>query len=64
MLSKKKDTQQSCMFFGLEDMLNHKHPMYILAETMEQLKQVQQAEQPKPEEEEKKEEVKENEPKQ
>jgi IS5 family transposase len=31
MLSKKKDTQQSCMFLGLEDMLNQKHPMYILA---------------------------------
>ena len=31
MLSKKKDTTQSSMFFGLEDMLNQKHPMYILA---------------------------------
>ena len=31
MLSKKKDTQQSCMFLGLKDMLNQKHPMYILA---------------------------------
>ncbi|MGC9152094.1 MAG: transposase, partial [Microbacter sp.] len=31
MLSKKKDTTQRSMFFGLEDMLNQKHPMYILA---------------------------------
>ena len=31
MLSKKKDTQKSCMFLGLEDKLNQKHPMYILA---------------------------------
>lgn len=31
MLSRKKDTHQSSMFFGLEDMLNQKHPMYILA---------------------------------
>jgi IS5 family transposase len=31
MLSKKKYTTQSSMFFGLEDMLNQKHPMYILA---------------------------------
>ena len=31
MLSKKKDTNQRSMFFGLEDMLNQKHPMYILA---------------------------------
>jgi hypothetical protein len=30
MLSKKKATQQNSMFFGLEDMLNQKHPMYIL----------------------------------
>jgi IS5 family transposase len=30
MLSKKKDTKQSSMFLGLEDMLNQKHPMYIL----------------------------------
>ncbi len=26
MLPKKKDTTQSSMFFGLEDMLNQKHP--------------------------------------
>ena len=31
MLSKKKDTTQGSMFFGLEDTLNQKHPMYILA---------------------------------
>ena len=31
MLSKKKDTTQRSMFFGLEDALNQKHPMYILA---------------------------------
>ena len=31
MLSKKKDTTQRSMFFGLEDTLNQKHPMYILA---------------------------------
>ena len=31
MLSKKKDTNQRSMFFGLEDMLNQKQPMYILA---------------------------------
>jgi len=31
MLSKKKDTTQRSMFFGLEDMLDQKHPMYILA---------------------------------
>ena len=31
MLSKKKDTKQKSMFFGLEDMLSQKHPMYILA---------------------------------
>lgn len=31
MLSKKKDTKQSSMFLGLDDMLNQKHPMYILA---------------------------------
>ena len=31
MLSKKKDTTQSSMYFRLEDMLNQKHPMYILA---------------------------------
>jgi len=31
MLSKKKDTTQRSMFFGLEDTLNQKHLMYILA---------------------------------
>lgn len=31
MLSKKKDTKQSSMFLGLEDMLSQKHPIYILA---------------------------------
>lgn len=31
MLPKKKDTTQGSMFFGLEDTLNQKHPMYILA---------------------------------
>jgi IS5 family transposase len=31
MLSKKKNTTQGSMFFGLEDTLNQKHPMYILA---------------------------------
>jgi transposase, IS5 family len=31
MLSKKKDTKQSSMFLGLDDMLNQKHSMYILA---------------------------------
>jgi len=31
MLPKKKDTHQNSMFFGLEDMLCQKHPMYILA---------------------------------
>ena len=31
MISKKKYTTQSSMFLGLEDMLNQKHPMYILA---------------------------------
>jgi transposase, IS5 family len=31
MLPKKKDTTQRSMFFGLEDSLNQKHPMYILA---------------------------------
>lgn len=30
MLAKKKDSKQSSMFFGLEDMLNQKHSMYIL----------------------------------
>ena len=30
MLSKKKDTKQSSMFLGLEDMLNQKYAMYIL----------------------------------
>ena len=36
MLSKKKDTKQKSMFFGLEDMLNQKHPMYILANKVNQ----------------------------
>ena len=31
MLSKQKDTTQRSMFFGLEDMLDQRHPMYILA---------------------------------
>lgn len=31
MLAKKKDSKQRSMFLGLEDMLNQKHPMYILA---------------------------------
>ncbi len=31
MLSKKKNTKQSSLFLGLDDMLNQKHPMYILA---------------------------------
>ena len=31
MLPKKKDTTQGSMFFGLEDTLNQKHPIYILA---------------------------------
>jgi len=31
MLSKNNDRSQSSMFFGLSDMLNQKHPMYILA---------------------------------
>jgi transposase, IS5 family len=31
MLSKEKNTTQRSMFFGLEDTLNQKHPMYILA---------------------------------
>jgi len=31
MLLKKKDTIKSNMFFGLEDMLNQKHPRYVLA---------------------------------
>lgn len=31
MLSKKKDTNQSSLFWGLEDMLSQKHPIYILA---------------------------------
>ena len=31
MLSKKKDTNQRSVFLGLEDMLNQKHPIYILA---------------------------------
>jgi hypothetical protein len=31
MLPKKKDTTQISMFFGLEDTLNQKHTMYILA---------------------------------
>jgi len=31
MLPKKKDTTQGSMFFGLEDTLNQKHTMYILA---------------------------------
>jgi len=31
MLSKNKDRSQMSMFFGLADMLNQKHPMYILA---------------------------------
>ena len=31
MLPKKKDTTQGSMFLGLEDTLNQKHPMYILA---------------------------------
>ena len=31
MLSKKKDTKQSSMFLGLDDILNQKHSMYILA---------------------------------
>ncbi len=31
MLSKKKDTTQGSMFFGLEDMLSQKNPTYILA---------------------------------
>ena len=29
MLSKKKDTTQSSMFFGLKDMLNQKHPIFL-----------------------------------
>lgn len=31
MLAKKKDSKQSSMFFGLEDTLNQRHPIYILA---------------------------------
>ncbi|OJU49083.1 MAG: IS5 family transposase [Bacteroidales bacterium 45-6] len=31
MLAKKKDSKQSGMFFGLEDTLNQRHPIYILA---------------------------------
>lgn len=31
MLAKKKDPNQSSMFFSLSDTLNQKHPLYILA---------------------------------
>ena len=31
MLSRKRETNPGSLFFGLEDMLNQKHPMYILA---------------------------------